>query len=256
MTDAPPADGPRYAVYYAPPPGSPLEAFGAAWLGRRVDGDAPPPARPSFPELEARGLDLDEATGAARRYGCHATLKAPFVLTDGATADGLSAAVATFARTEAPVAGPDLVPRALGGFVALVPEAPTPELDAFAARVVEAFEPFRAPLPAGEMARRQAAGLTARQDALLRRWGYPYVFDEFFFHMTLTGRLAPADADAVVAALTPHVASSDMRTLRIDALDIFVQPDRTAPFRRWKRFPLTGAAGTADGQAPSRRFRA
>ena len=34
--------------------------------------------------------------------------------------------------------------------------------------------------------------LTPAQEALLMRWGSPYVMDEFRFHMTLTGRLAKA----------------------------------------------------------------
>ena len=32
----------------------------------------------------------------------------------------------------------------------------------------------------------------AEQEALLQRWGYPYVMEEFRFHLTLTGRL-PVD---------------------------------------------------------------
>ncbi|MEQ8965265.1 MAG: DUF1045 domain-containing protein [Azospirillaceae bacterium] len=238
MTDHP-SDGPRYALYHAPAPGSPLERFGAAWLGRGVDGDRAPP-RPTVPKLQARGLDLDGITRAPRQYGFHATLKAPFALAEGVDAEALASAVEAFAAREAPVAGPELVVSALGGFVALVPGAAAPAVDTFAARVVEAFEPFRAPLPASERARRLAGGLTDRQVALLDRWGYPFVFAEFFFHMTLTGRLAPDDADAVVCALAPLVASSDMRSLRIEALDIFHQPDRSTPFTRWRRVPLAG----------------
>ena len=40
------------------------------------------------------------------------------------------------------------------------------------------------------------SGLTDRQEALLTQWGYPYVMEEFRFHITLTGALDPAHLDA------------------------------------------------------------
>ena len=51
--------------------------------------------------------------------------------------------------------------------------------------------PFARPPGAAELERRRKAGLSAAQEKMLLRWGYPYVLDEFRFHLTLTGRLQP-----------------------------------------------------------------
>ena len=74
----------------------------------------------------------------------------------------------------------------IGGFVAIVPATPSPGLDELAADCVTGFERFRLPMTAQERSRRLAAGLSQHQTANLERWGYPYVFEEFRFHMTLT----------------------------------------------------------------------
>ena len=74
---------------------------------------------------------------------------------------------------------------------------------------VETFEPFRAPLAEEELARRRAVPLSARQEANLERWGYPYVAEDFRFHMTLTARLFGAELSAVEAALAPAVAEAE-----------------------------------------------
>ena len=58
---------------------------------------------------------------------------------------------------------------------------------------VRDLDEFRAPAGEAELARRRKAGLSARQEALLTQWGYPYVFEEFRFHLTLSGRLPEED---------------------------------------------------------------
>ena len=68
---------------------------------------------------------------------------------------------------------------------------PSAALQALADACVEQLDRFRAPPSDAELARRRRASLTPRQDAMLVRWGYPYVFDTWFFHMTLTRRLTP-----------------------------------------------------------------
>ena len=40
----------------------------------------------------------------------------------------------------------------------------------------------------------------------MQRWGYPYVMEEFRFHLTLTGRLDEATAERVETALRPVMA--------------------------------------------------
>ncbi len=229
----------RYAIYYAPAPGDPLAAFGARWLGRdaATGQNVPQPVLP--------GLDLAPLTLSARLYGFHATLKAPFALAEGRTPATLTASLAEFALTAAPVAAPPLRPAVLDGFIALIPDAACPALDALAAEIVRRFDPFRAPLPEAERERRLASGLTSRQIALLDRWGYPFVMEQFRFHMTLTDRLDGALQDRVLAALAPEAARFRATPLPIDALALFHQPDRNSPFRIISRHALQGSARAA-----------
>ena len=165
----------RYALYYAPPSASPLARFGAAWLGWDPEAAAP------VARLEVDGLPapIDALTARASRYGFHATLKAPFRLSDNETPESLIEALTVFTATTPPVVSPPLAIDDALGFVALRPSAPSPALDALAARLVEKFDRFRAPSTPAELTKRRAARLTPEQDAHLVKWGYPYVFDAF-----------------------------------------------------------------------------
>ncbi len=91
-----------------------------------------------------------------------------------------------------PRAIPEISPvvRIISGFTAVVPDAPSAELSTLAQACVEGFEVFRAPMTPNDRARRKPENLTPRQVEQLDRFGYPYVRDDFRFHMTLTGRLA------------------------------------------------------------------
>ncbi|MEM6664275.1 MAG: DUF1045 domain-containing protein [Pseudomonadota bacterium] len=191
----------RYAVYYAPPKGSALARFGAAWLGWDIDTGA------AVDRLEVPGLPvpLPDLTARARRYGFHGTLKPPFFLSEGTSADALATALSQYCRSAAPVAAPPLRLRQMGHFFALVPDGASEGLVGLAAWLVEALDAYRAPPRDEEVARRRSAGLSARQDANLVRWGYPYVMDEFRFHLTLTDGVPIESAPAIEAALLPLV---------------------------------------------------
>lgn len=223
----------RLAVYVAPPAGSVLEELSAAWLGRDLHGR--PAARPAVPGFSP--VRLDALTAEPRRYGFHATLKPPFALPPGVGLVELNAAAEAFARIHAPVSAPPLRVAAVGDFLALRSDAPA--LDALAADCVRAFDAFRAPAPAEDIARRRAKGLTPRQDALLERWGYPYVLEEFRFHMTLTGPIADAVERAQLAAwLTHWLAPALAGPLVVDAIALYRQPDRASPFTLHRRLRL------------------
>jgi putative phosphonate metabolism protein len=227
----------RYAVYFAPPPGSPLERFGAVWLGRDCESGA----ALDQPRLSGIAPErLAAVTEAPRHYGFHATLKAPFALSPQHGAADLLSAVAAFANRQAPVAAPPLRLGRLDGFLALLLAAPSDSVGGLAAACVAAFEGFRASATADDAARRESAGLSPRQRALLQRWGYPYVMEEFRFHMTLTARLDDAESDAIEAALAPLVAPLCRDPLIIDAVSVFVQDDRATPFRLAARYALAG----------------
>ena len=191
----------RYALYWTPPPG-PFAAFGSAWLGWSIlAGEAV--AHPAAP------FPLAEITKRPRKYGLHATLKAPFRLANGHSEAALFEAAQAATASLAPFDLPRLQVQRIGRFLALTPTAPSPALMHTAAHLVEALDPFRAPPTEAELAKRRAKRLSPSQDALLARWGYPYVMEEFRFHLTLTGPLDPEQvvpvSDYLESALAPHL---------------------------------------------------
>ncbi len=128
--------------------------------------------------------------------------------------------------------------RRLGHFIALTPDAPSMELSLFAAECVAAFDRFRAPITEKDRQRRGASRLPPRHRALFERWGYPYVFDEFRFHMTLTGPLPEESQDAWMAGLGRYVGGP--KTLVVDALTLVMQPSPEARFQVIGRYRLEG----------------
>jgi hypothetical protein len=77
-----------------------------------------------------------------------------------------------------------------------------------------------------------AAGLSPRQTANLERWGYPYVFEEFRFHMTLAGRIEPDRRAAIHALLQAEfLRLHGPGPVRIDQLALMRQEQADAPFR-------------------------
>jgi putative phosphonate metabolism protein len=224
----------RYAVYYTPAPGL-LADFGAGWLGwDAANGDIPP--APDVPDLP---LPRDEITETPRKYGLHATIKPPFRLADGQSPEALASALARFCTQAGPVALDGLEIAQLGRFLALVPQGDTARLGGLAAVAVDSLDAFRAPPTEAELARRRAGGLSAAQDALLERWGYPYVMQEFRFHITLTGKLPKSQAAQVRDALAPHLAPLLPRPFVIDALSL-VGEDTDGLFHLIHRYTLSG----------------
>jgi putative phosphonate metabolism protein len=222
----------RFAIYAAPGVRS-ADAVGALlrrkaeqWLGRSVCSD---PVTPAVPVGWTRAA-VDAMTVDARRYGFHATLKAPFRLAEGRTPEELNAAVARFAAGTAAAVIPQLTLARLGGFFALVPGAQAPGLHALADDVVMAFDDFRAPATEAELARRNQAPLTPRQRELLRTWGYPYVLDEFGFHLTLTDRIPREQRPTVERALSDWFAELLGADMPLDALGVFTEAEAGAPF--------------------------
>lgn len=234
------ADG-RFAIYFAPPEDSALWAFGNGWLGRDA-ATGEPRQRPAIPGFDAGRLEAMTRTAAG--YGFHATLKPPFALAKGRTPEDLDVAARDFAAARGPLEAPPLELASLDGFVALRPAAPCGPLDRLAADCVSEFDPFRAAPSDTEIARRRENGLTPTQDRLLMDWGYPYVFEEWRFHMTLTCRLSDGERRALMAALAPRVAPLCSEPLVIGSVCLFRQEDRASPFRLSARYPLGGGAGT------------
>ncbi|MGW9331524.1 DUF1045 domain-containing protein [Bosea sp. NPDC055594] len=232
MTTTPP----RYAIYFAPAADSALWRFGSATLGYdATTGGELPGAVP--PGCEA--LDWPALTAEPRRYGFHATLKAPFELSDGRSEGALRAFARNYVAGRAPVGLKGLAVDALGHFVALTPAEPSQALQTLAFDVVQAFEPFRAPLSQADLARRLQSPLTPAHRAYLEAYGYPYVGDAFRFHMTLTGAL-PQDLVSPVktALVAAHAQAVPPGEVLLDRIAIFKQADRTSRFTLLDALPF------------------
>jgi putative phosphonate metabolism protein len=226
---------PRYAIYYAAPRGSMLDRFGAALLGY----DAWTGEDLSFPDCVTETVpDWREMTSDPRKYGFHATLKAPFALAAGRTEAELVAACAAFAAEPRAIPSFRPVVESISGFIAVIPVERSLPLDALAADCVTAFDPFRAALTERDRARRNPDKLTERQRDQLDRWGYPYVMEEFRFHMTLTGRLDATRRWGVIEMLRKRFAATGIDSLSIDRIALFRQDDPSARFRIISAWPL------------------
>ena len=226
----------RVAIYYTPRADHPLTRAAALWLGRDAFTGQPMPTPPADP------IDVGTITEEPRRYGFHATMKAPFRLPRDRSLAELDRVLAEFCAAAAPIDAMKLQVERLGAFFALTPASSSSAVDGLAASVVERFEPFRAPLEPDELVRRTAAGLNAAQQRNLEHWGYPYVFDEFRFHMTLTGPIVPPQREAVLGVLQDRFGALLDDPIAIDALALFVQDGSGADFRVHARHPLQGRA--------------
>ncbi len=166
-----------------------------------------------------------------RTYGFHATLKAPFRLRGEFDPDALLGELETIADSVATIPTFEPAVGLIGGFVAILPRTASPALDQLAADCVTGFERFRAPITEPERSKRVAAGLSPRQTANLERWGYPYVFEEFRFHMTLAGQIEP-DRRAPIHALlqADFLRLHGPGPVRIDQLALMRQERPAAPF--------------------------
>lgn len=231
---------PRFAIYFAPERGSTLDRFGSAWLGRSCYTNgyvAPLSLAPHIDELRKRHL------ADPFRYGFHATLKPPFHLARNTAVKQLTDALREFAKEKTPFLAPPLCVREIGGFIALTLSTPSPLVARLADECVSHFDAFRAPPSENETTRRKAAGLSPRQEALLALWGYPYVMEEFRFHMTLTGKIADENARGeLLAALNELWRDLPEQPLNMDAIALFCQESQGQPFYVLDRFLLGRAA--------------
>jgi hypothetical protein len=228
--------GPRYAIYFAPAPESALWRFGSATIGYDATSGRD---NPTTPPVGYEHAVWGRLTEEPRRYGFHATLKAPFHLAIGASDAHLLSAVRDFSARSVPQPLGELQVRCIGSFVALTVIGDATPINHFSADVMRAFEPYRAPLSKAERCRRLTVPLSKRQIAYLDRFGYPYVLEEFRFHLTLTGALPPAMREPVRQALAEAYARSVPSAPSVlDALSVLKQDRPDGRFRIIGRFPF------------------
>ncbi|MGX4769007.1 DUF1045 domain-containing protein [Bradyrhizobium guangdongense] len=225
---------PRYAIYFAAGADNALTRFGAELLGYEAYTED----EVSFPHEALRiAPDWRDVTADPRKYGFHGTLKAPMALASGRTEAELVTACATFAGKVRPIPLIRPIVDAISGFIAVIPAEPVDALQQLAADCVRDFDCFRPALTAEDRARRKPEKLSQRQREYLDRWGYPYVMEEFRFHMTLTGRLDAERRGPILEMLRRRFAALKLDTLEIDRITLFKQDEAKARFRiigEWK----------------------
>lgn len=230
---------PRYAIYYMPPPKSQLWTLGSSCLGY----DASTGCNVSLPAhsiYSDQGLAL-KRTQQPRHYGFHATLKAPFYLKSGVTEADLVEAAGQFAKVWQAFDLPTLYVQSMGDFIAFSPRGRSRSLHTFADACVADFEPFRAQLSNEDFERRKAGGLTPRQTHFLSNYGYPFVFDDFRFHMTLSGPLDLRVQQTWLEGLR-EIFANVTQPVRCDSLAIFKQNDPDSRFQVLTRLALRSCA--------------
>lgn len=223
----------RYAIYFAPEPGTALWQFGTSWLGRDPETGERQVERLGLPErLHAKFI------AAPARYGFHGTLKPPFWLARQVSSEELQIALGDFAAARHPFVTSQLRFDQLRGFLALVPFDEGNALSELAADCVTLFDKFRAPSTEAEIARRNSGTLTTAQQDNLYRWGYPYVLETFRFHMTLTGKLTPEEMATVRPLLQRATDVFLEAPLSVSSVSLYHEPAPSEPFQLIGRFHL------------------
>jgi hypothetical protein len=212
----------RYAVYFVPD--GAWGDFGAAWLG----WDARSGCEVDLLAPEHAGL-----TERPRKYGFHGTLRSPFRAGEECTEAQLGKIVESVSAGREPIELKSLQLSRIGPFFALTAPAEWAALQDLADRTLEAIDPCRAPLTSAELKRRRAGTLSERQEELLVRWGYPYVKEQFRFHLTLTGPAAsPAQTET---ELRDRIAQPMETPLVVDSVSLLGEGE-DGRFRQIDRF--------------------
>lgn len=213
----------RYAVYFCPAANTEWGIAGVQWLGRCAITGKP---SPQIPASEIDSHLFQSLTSEPKRYGWHATLKAPFKLVPEYEVSDLLLKLHQLAKSLKPFDLPKLEVSMDGGFLSLRPKTASKQLNAVASKCVRDLKSFALPLSSEELSRRRKAGLTPEQDRLLVEWGYPWVLDEFNFHFSLTSSLHSIDPQIqtkLIQLAKKHF--EDLSTCRFDRIALVIEPE-------------------------------
>jgi len=228
----------RYALYFAPGRDSGLWQAASSWLGRDAAADMPV-AQPAPGKISA--ATLAALIDATRRYGFHATLKAPFRLSAQSSIGCLLEQVERLARLQHTFPLPPLEVTQLRNFLALAPVRSDPRIAQIANICLTQFDRHRAPLTQIELERRRQQPLTRREDGLLQTWGYPYVLDSYRFHFSLTDSLCGMHSGFIAKArrCAERAFGAACREPQLfDAISIFRESVPGADFHLLHRAPF------------------
>ncbi|MBL7004053.1 MAG: DUF1045 domain-containing protein [Gammaproteobacteria bacterium] len=226
-------DSQRFALYFTCAAEDSLYQKATEWLGHCIynqNNDL----SPSF-SLESNQYRMVQK---AAHYGFHATLKPPFRLRSGTTQAELEEHLQDFTLTIPPFKCSALKINAIHNFIALTPSQTCNELNHLAAQCVLEFEYFRAPLNEAERQKRLSSSLTSRQLQLLNQYGYPYVLDEFRFHMTLSDRLPSNMINDAMLQLMVEFSPFLSSNLEVDHIYLCQQTKPSEPFYIVRSYPL------------------
>lgn len=214
----------RYAIYWMPSSSSLLDEFARRWFGGADSFDLEP-------DLAAR------AVMTPKRYGFHATVKAPFRPVPGISPQEMNAELERFCARRRRIVTSPLALERFQHYLALCPSGRRAELEWLASECVVHFDRFRAPLN-GEDHERRKGTLSSREAAHFKQFGYPYIFDLFYFHISLAGPLDSRELDNVSAALRPRLGTMASEDFILDELCLCGDPGNGRDFEVIGRFPL------------------
>ena len=231
----PVSDTQRFAIYFAPEIDSNLHSIGSQWLGRDSSSGK------SIKQPNIKGVSssyLYSVTKTPRRYGFHATLKAPFRLNKEFTLKDLCSQIQRLSALSKTFSI-RLKVRKLGNFIALMMDPNEQKMQNLASNLVENLDYFRAPLHQEEIDKRRMSTLTIREDKNLLNWGYPYVFNDFRFHITLTEKIpCRSDQEFMVNAASSHFSEELDRATKVNSISLFFQESSEADFLQIQQFPF------------------
>lgn len=230
----------RYAIYFVPATNHSLWELGNLWLGRN------PETGGIFIQPCVSGCSPDEikaVTIAPRRYGLHATIKPPFQLARGHDEAELIVRLKEFCAIRQSFELPHFEVATLDDFIALKLIQPNYKINELADACVAEFDNFRSPPDENELARRKPETLSDSGRANLARWGYPHVFEDFRFHITLTQSTTPDQRVRLLPWLADYFATALVHPCRVDGLALYVEPFSDAALQLVRRFPFAEDVG-------------
>ena len=210
----------RYAIYYVPSENSELDLFGKCWLGwdpyKGVETTKSDLSKlPSFKKFSSLVL-------TPKQYGFHGTIKAPFKLKNEYTYNDLENKVREISKQIHSFYFDQLIIKKLGNFIGLIPTNNL-KINAVSNKFVEELDYLRDELSESEIKKRKPHKLTSNQKQMLFKWGYPYVFDEFKFHLTLTSKLNVVEIDEVFRSLQNILKQVNLNKISFNNICIFGQ---------------------------------
>ena len=224
----------RYAIYYTPPAKDYLTRFAATWFG----WDAYLGVTVAHPVFCNLTCDIKEITSTPSKYGLHGTLKPPFSLAPNRSVDELCSSIFKIAKSVKKFEIPSIDLTILGGFIAIVPTVKSNTMHSLAKKCVKDLDGFRVTESIENLKKRRAVGLTSSEENNLLKWGYPYVLDDFRFHLTLTSKLLPDVSSNVFSVLSSELQTVLTAPLLIGKISLVGEHNMHGKFEVIEEFSL------------------